>query len=118
MQAVRQHTFALGRMYHCKHPCLSCILASCSALAQLLDIVTMTGFAPAPADFYMSLYNVVFTALTPLIVGTMDCDVNREMSRKYPGLPPHFSTRAVIHTIVSKLLCTVDNDDVGTLSMH
>ncbi|KAL3150345.1 hypothetical protein ABBQ32_000189 [Trebouxia sp. C0010 RCD-2024] len=37
-------------------------------------------------DFYMSLYNVVFTALTPLIVGTMDSDVNREMSRKYPGL--------------------------------
>lgn len=37
------------------------------------------------ADFYMSLYNVVFTALTPLIVGTMDSDVNREMSRKYPG---------------------------------
>ena len=36
----------------------------------------------------MSLYNVVFTALTPLIVGTMDSDVNREMSRKYPGLPP------------------------------
>lgn len=36
----------------------------------------------------MSLYNVVFTALTPLIVGTMDSDVNREMSRKYPG-PPH-----------------------------
>ena len=39
------------------------------------------------ADFYMSLYNVVFTALTPLIVGTMDSDVNREMSRKYPGEP-------------------------------
>ena len=43
----------------------------------------------------MSLYNVVFTALTPLIVGTMDSDVNREMSRKYPGLnltcsPLHF----------------------------
>ena len=37
------------------------------------------------ADFYMSLYNVVFTALTPLMVGTMDSDVNREMSRKYPG---------------------------------
>lgn len=35
----------------------------------------------------MSLYNVVFTALTPLIVGTMDSDVNREMSRKYPGPP-------------------------------
>ena len=35
----------------------------------------------------MSLYNVVFTALTPLVVGTMDSDVNREMSRKYPGLP-------------------------------
>ena len=42
-------------------------------------------FALAAADFYMSLYNVVFTALTPLIVGTMDSDVNREMSRKYPG---------------------------------
>jgi len=37
----------------------------------------------------MSLYNVVFTALTPLIVGTMDSDVNREMSRKYPGLSCH-----------------------------
>lgn len=33
----------------------------------------------------MSLYNVIFTAFVPLIVGTMDIDVNREMSRKYPG---------------------------------
>ena len=33
----------------------------------------------------MSLYNVIFTAWVPLIVGTMDIDVNREMSRKYPG---------------------------------
>lgn len=40
------------------------------------------------ADFYMSLYNVVFTAMMPLIVGTMDIDVNREMSRKYPGINP------------------------------
>ena len=33
----------------------------------------------------MSLYNVVFSALVPLIVGTMDVDVSKEMSRKYPG---------------------------------
>ncbi len=40
---------------------------------------------PIAADFYMSLYNVVFSALVPLIVGTMDVDVSKEMSRKYPG---------------------------------
>ncbi|KAK9829125.1 hypothetical protein WJX72_004020 [[Myrmecia] bisecta] len=37
-------------------------------------------------DFYMSLFNVVFTVLPPLVLGTMEQDVNKEMSRKYPGL--------------------------------
>ena len=45
----------------------------------------MHSSAPIAADFYMSLYNVVFSALVPLIVGTMDVDVSKEMSRKYPG---------------------------------
>ena len=44
-----------------------------------------THLRPLAADFYMSLYNVVFSALVPLIVGTMDVDVSKEMSRKYPG---------------------------------
>ena len=46
----------------------------------------ITKYVVPAADFYMSLYNVVFTALMPLIVGTMDIDVNRESSRKYPGI--------------------------------
>lgn len=37
------------------------------------------------ADFYMSLYNVIFTVLPPLIIGMFDQDVDREMSRLYPG---------------------------------
>lgn len=39
----------------------------------------------AAADFYMSLYNVIFTVLPPLIIGMFDQDVDREMSRLYPG---------------------------------
>ena len=37
------------------------------------------------ADFYMSLYNVIFTVLPPLIIGMFDQDVDRDMSRLYPG---------------------------------
>ena len=37
------------------------------------------------ADFYMSLYNVIFTVLPPLVIGIFDQDVNREMSRLHPG---------------------------------
>ncbi|BDA43574.1 Phospholipid-transporting ATPase 3 [Coccomyxa sp. Obi] len=37
-------------------------------------------------DFYMSLYNVIFTVLPPLIIGMFDQDVDRDMSRLYPGL--------------------------------
>jgi phospholipid-transporting ATPase len=37
-------------------------------------------------DFYMTLYNVVFTALTPIVIGMFDRDVDKEMGLKYPGL--------------------------------
>lgn len=62
----------------------------------------------------MSLYNVVFTALTPLIVGTMDSDVNREMSRKYPGPrptapPPHKHLQCLFACSSSLLLSLVWN---------
>ena len=46
-----------------------------------------------PADFYMSLYNVIFTVLPPLVIGMFDQDVDRANSRLYPGAPP--SQRAV-----------------------
>ena len=37
------------------------------------------------ADFYMSLYNVVFTAVPPLIMGLLDEDVDKTMSSRYAG---------------------------------
>ena len=37
-------------------------------------------------DFYMTLFNVVFTALTPIVIGIFDRDVDKEMGLKYPGL--------------------------------
>ena len=37
-------------------------------------------------DFYMTLFNVVFTALTPVVIGIFDCDVDKQMGLKYPGL--------------------------------
>ena len=52
----------------------------------------------------MSLYNVVFTALTPLVMGTMDSDVNRETSRKYPGLSC-LSPCTSVATVLSAMLC-------------
>lgn len=33
----------------------------------------------------MSLYNVIFTVLPPLVIGIFDQDVDRETSRLYPG---------------------------------
>ena len=38
-------------------------------------------------DFYMSLYNVIFTVLPPLVIGMFDQDVDRQSSRLYPGMP-------------------------------
>lgn len=37
-------------------------------------------------DFYMSLYNVIFTSLAPLAVGLLDQDVDRVSSLQFPGL--------------------------------
>ncbi|KAK9844803.1 hypothetical protein WJX74_007043 [Apatococcus lobatus] len=37
-------------------------------------------------DFYMSLYNVLFTVLPPMIVGIFDQDVSKDLSLRYPGL--------------------------------
>ena len=46
----------------------------------------------------MSLYNVIFTVLPPLVIGIFDQDVDRETSRLYPGdtaLPhSHYSPAA------------------------
>ena len=39
-----------------------------------------------PADFYMSLYNVLFTVLPPMIVGIFDQDVSKDLSLRYPGV--------------------------------
>jgi hypothetical protein len=33
----------------------------------------------------MSLYNVIFTVLPPLVIGMFDQDVGRDSSRLYPG---------------------------------
>lgn len=37
-------------------------------------------------EFYISLYNVIFTSVTPLAIGIFDQDVPRKVSIKYPGL--------------------------------
>ncbi|GMH35862.1 hypothetical protein BSKO_03730 [Bryopsis sp. KO-2023] len=37
-------------------------------------------------DFYMSLYNVIFTSLAPLAVGLLDQDVDRQTSLRFPEL--------------------------------
>lgn len=39
-----------------------------------------------PADFYMSLYNVVFTALSPMVIGLLDQDVDKAMSSRFAGM--------------------------------
>ncbi|CAG9461573.1 unnamed protein product [Pedinophyceae sp. YPF-701] len=37
-------------------------------------------------QFYIGLYNVIFTALPPVIVGVLDQDVDRKTCHHYPGL--------------------------------
>jgi hypothetical protein len=34
----------------------------------------------------MTLYNVIFTALSPIVVGIFDRDVSREQALRFPGL--------------------------------
>jgi magnesium-transporting ATPase (P-type) len=38
------------------------------------------------SDVYMTLFNVVFTALTPIVIGLFDKDVDKGMCLKYPAL--------------------------------
>ena len=49
------------------------------------------------ADFYMSLYNVIFTVLPPLVIGIFDQDVDREMSRLHPGQLDRSSDFEALH---------------------
>lgn len=37
-------------------------------------------------DFYMTLFNVVFTSLTPFAIGAFDRDLDREFGLRYPSL--------------------------------
>ena len=37
-------------------------------------------------DVYMTLYNVIFTALTPIVIGIFDRDLDRNAGLKYPQL--------------------------------
>jgi phospholipid-transporting ATPase len=41
---------------------------------------------PIYNDFYMTLFNVVFTAAAPLVVGWFDRDLDKNMGLKYPFL--------------------------------
>lgn len=37
-------------------------------------------------DTYMTLYNVIFTSVLPLIIGMFDRDMDRPWALKYPGI--------------------------------
>ena len=45
----------------------------------------------------MSLYNVIFTVLPPIVIGIFDQDVDREMSRLYPGKRPSLTCLRLDH---------------------
>ena len=45
----------------------------------------------------MSLYNVIFTVLPPLVIGIFDQDVDREMSHLYPGKRPSLTCLLLDH---------------------
>ncbi|GLI58430.1 hypothetical protein VaNZ11_000135 [Volvox africanus] len=63
-------------------------------------------------DFYMTLFNVVFTALTPVVIGIFDRDVDKAMALKYPGLymqgqrNEYFNFRAIVLWLISSLYQT------------
>ncbi|GLC46227.1 hypothetical protein PLESTM_001842700 [Pleodorina starrii] len=63
-------------------------------------------------DFYMTLFNVVFTALTPVVIGIFDRDVDKAMALKYPGLymqgqrNEYFNFRAIALWLLSSLYQT------------
>ncbi|GIL71194.1 hypothetical protein Vretimale_17772 [Volvox reticuliferus] len=63
-------------------------------------------------DFYMTLFNVVFTALTPVVIGIFDRDVDKAMALKYPGLymqgqrNEYFNFRAIVLWLMSSLYQT------------
>ena len=41
---------------------------------------------PIYNDFYMAAYNVVFTALAPLVVGWFDRDLDKAYGLRFPAL--------------------------------
>jgi len=60
----------------------------------------------ACADFYMSLYNVVFTMLAPLVIGTIDQDVNRATSLSHPGARASNDFMAVDHALQNRVIAS------------
>jgi len=48
----------------------------------------LTAFSGQPLynDVYMSMFNVVFTAVAPLVIGWFDADLDKRYSRRYPQL--------------------------------
>jgi len=58
----------------------------------------------ARADFYMSLFNVVFTMLAPLVIGTIDQDVNRATSLSHPGASASNDVIAVDRALQNRII--------------
>jgi len=64
-------------------------------------------------EFYISIYNVIFTALPVLMIGVFDQDVPREACHRYPGLyrqgieNVYLNLRARVGWIMSAIVQTV-----------
>ncbi|KAG1671350.1 hypothetical protein FOA52_002960 [Chlamydomonas sp. UWO 241] len=61
------------------------------------------------SDVYMTLFNVVFTALTPIVIGIFDRDVDRAKAYKYPKMyrqtqkNTYFNFMAIVGWLVSSV---------------
>jgi hypothetical protein len=55
----------------------------------------------------MTLYNVVFTALTPVAIGIFDRDVDKAMALRFPGLYMQGGSRHKLSVEASTTVLTV-----------
>ena len=65
--------------------CMPAVPVPCWLPAAALSVIGSSLTLNGLADFYMSLYNVLFTVLPPMVVGIFDQDVSRSFSLRYPG---------------------------------
>lgn len=58
-------------------------------------------------DLYISLYNVIFTMLTPFVIGIFDADLDKSYGLRYPGLYRQGKATSFLRLFLLSIGCVV-----------